>query len=169
MLARLLVFLVATLCACPGLACSVWVEEHAATLILRAHGDAQKECSVDEYAYRQVIENWLRTRPAESAPITALVLGRAVTYPWLSQLMVDVALGQPESLQNSPLAKRVLLDPQLLQRLAKPFAGSHYGVQNLTYEKVLFGPADMHSSNQHAGSRQVPFDAQLWLQLNRLH
>ena len=169
MLARRLLCLVAFMSACPVLACTVWLEEHAATLILRAHGDGQKECRVDERTYQHVIEHWLRTRPAHSGQITALALGRAVTYPWLSAHMVDAALSQSQSLQGSQLAKSVLRDPQLLQRLAKPFAGSGYAVQHLSYEKVLFGPADQHSANSHAGVRQVPFDAQLWLQLNRLH
>ncbi len=79
--------------------------------------------------------------------------------------MADAARGNPKPLQGSKLAKEVVLDPALLQRLAIPFAGLHYKVEKISYEKVLFGPAAQHSSNKRADSRPVPFDAQQWLQL----
>ncbi len=38
-------------------------------------------------------------------------------------------------------------------------------VQGLSFEKVLYGRADEHSSLHGSGAVKVPFDAQLWLRL----
>lgn len=149
----------------PALACTPWVEDRNAGAILRPHTDAFEECTIDEATYQRLIADWLRARAPDASKITTLGLGRAVTYPWLSRQMADAALEKPGHLPSSKLAAQVLLDPALLQRLAMPFANSPYGISKLSYEKVLFGPADRHSSNRRAGARKVPFDAQIWLHL----
>ncbi len=167
-------------------ACAPFIEEHPAwtSATLRPHDTAFESCSVDEARYRQVIADWLQKRPAARPDITSLSLGRAVNFPWISRFMADTALRSPDwavrvaharSGERDGLARSILHDPLLLQRLAAPFAGSRYAVVGLAYEKVLFGRADIHASppaapltSQAAATRaavMVPYDAQIWLRL----
>jgi len=152
------------------------VEEHpsGASASLRAHVTAFENCTIDEAAYRRVVAEWVRTRSGASNGISSLSLGRAVTYPWLSRHIADSALAAPRWAsrisearpgEREKLAAAVFVDPALLQRLAAPLEGTPYVVVRVSFEKVLFGRADAHSSNSHAGSVLVPFDAQLWLRL----
>ena len=163
-------------CARSVLACAPFVEERPSesSASLRPHTTAFEQCTIDEATYRRVVSEWIRTRDAASASVSSLSLGRAVTYPWLSQHIADSALASPQWAsrmskarpgEREKLAAPVLVDPALLQRLAAPFEGTQYVVVRLTFEKVLFGRADAHSSNGNAGPVMVPFDAQLWLRL----
>jgi hypothetical protein len=133
---------------------------------------------VDEARYRRVIADWLQRQPATASNITSLALGRAVSYPWISRFIADTALQTPgwavrmahtKISERHKLAGSVLHDPELLQRLAAPFADSRYAVIGLSFEKVLFGRADKYASQpastSAAAAVEVPFDAQLWLRL----
>ena len=163
---HLIACLAVAACALPAWACSPWIEEYASGhAVLRAHADALQECTLDEMGYQRLVAGWLRGRPHEAGKITSIGLGRAVTYPWLSRHIADAALRQPAHVKGDALAAAVLQDPVLLQRLALPFAATRYEAEKLSYEKVLFGRADRYSSDKNAGSRPLPFDAQLWLQL----
>ena len=168
--------------------CAPFIEEHPAwaSASFRPHTTAFEACSVDEARYRQVIADWLQRRQQTSlstAPdVTSLSLGRAVNFPWISRFIADAALQTPgwagrvartKIGERDKLARPVLHDPALLQRLAAPFADSCYAVIGLSYEKVLFGRADKYASqltsevasNQAEAAVKVPFDAQLWLRL----
>jgi len=160
-----------------ALACSPFIEEHLtwSSASFRPHTTAFEHCTVDESTYGQVVAAWLQNRPSGATRITSLALGRAVAFPWLSQHIADSALAQPEWAaqmarakpgEREKLAAKALLDPALLRRLAAPFDGTQYVVLRMSYEKVLFGPADKYSSKRGAGAILVPFDAQLWLQLS---
>lgn len=160
-----------------ALACSPFIEEHptSSSASFRPHTTAFEHCTVDETTYRRVVAAWLQNRPTGSARITSLALGRAVTYPWLSQRIADSALASPgwaaqvakaKPGERDKLAAKALLDPALLRRLAAPFDGTQFVVLRVSYEKVLFGRADEHASQRSAGAVLVPFDAQLWLQLS---
>ena len=157
-------------------ACTPYIEEHPASrsASFRPHSTAFEHCEVSEATYQRVVAEWLRTRTADSAPIVSLSLGRAVNFPWISRHVADTALQSPgwgarisraRAGEREKLARPALLDPVLLTRLAAPFEGTPYRVENLAYEKVLFGSAGEHSSNKAAGAVKVPFDAQLWLRL----
>jgi hypothetical protein len=160
-----------------ALACSPFIEEHptSSSASFRPHTTAFEHCAVDETTYRRVVAAWLQNRPTGSARITSLALGRAVAFPWLSQYIADSALAVPDWAaqmakakpgEREKLAAKVLLDSALLRRLAVPFEGTGYVVRSVSYEKVLFGRAEEHSSRPSAGATLVPFDAQLWLQLS---
>jgi len=160
-----------------ALACSPFIEEHPtwSSASFRPHTTAFEHCPVDEATYRQVVAAWLQKRPSGSTRMTSLALGRAVAFPWLSQHIADSALAQTEWAaqmarakpgEREKLAAKALLDPSLLRRLAAPFEGTQYVALRVSYEKVLFGPADKYSSKRGAGETLVPFDAQLWLQLS---
>lgn len=156
-------------------ACAPFIEtrpdERSATF--RAHRTALEPCEVDERSYRQVVAQWLHTRPAGDA-LSSLALGRAVKYPWISRHLADAALRSPgwaarvaatPAGRRDRLATEFIQDPALLARLALPFEGSAYRVTRVSFEKVLYGRADAHSSDPRAGALRVPFDAQLWLVL----
>lgn len=156
--------------------CVPYVEEQPrwSSARLRAHTDDFADCVIDEAVYRRVVGDWLRGRAADAPAPTSLSLGRAVDLPWVSRHIADAALRAPgwaaAVAKAGPgtrdrLARPAVLDPQLLARLAVPFAGSRVVVTGLSYEKVLFGPAARHSSDPAGGAVLVPFDAQLWLRL----
>jgi hypothetical protein len=161
-----------------GAACVPFIEEahSGASASLRADGLSDASCRVHEAAYRQVIVQWLHDRPRSAAPVSSLALGRAVQYPWLSQHIASAALASPgwaSRMARAPAGERerlaafVFKDPQLVQRLAAPFEGSGYRVLGIGHEKLLFGPADVHTAGAGAAAAAVPvpFDAQLWLRL----
>jgi hypothetical protein len=168
--------------------CAPFIEEHPAwaSASFRPHTTAFEACSVDEARYRQVIADWLQRRqqtsPSTAPDVTSLSLGRAVNFPWISRFIADAALQTPgwagrmartKIGERDKLARPVLHDPALLQRLAAPFADSCYAVIGLSYEKVLFGRADKYASppvssaasNPATAAVKVPYDAQLWLGL----
>jgi hypothetical protein len=165
-------------------ACAPFIEERPAwaSASFRPHNSAFEACSIDEELYRQVIADWLQQQPATRPDITSLSLGRAADFPWISRFIADAALLTPNGAvtaaqsrisERDHLARSSLHDPALLQRLAAPFADSRYTVIGLSYEKVLFGPADKHasppvlqaSSTRGGAALEVPYDAQLWLRL----
>lgn len=161
---------------CFVFACTPFIEEHptGASASFRPHTSAFENCEVSEPTYRQVVSEWLRTRPAGAAPVSSLSLGRAVAFPWLSRYIADAALQSPgwaervvraRSGERDKLAAAILLDAALRQRLAVPFEGTQYVVLSVSFEKVLYGRADEYSSDKRAGAVRVPFDAQLWLRL----
>jgi hypothetical protein len=159
-----------------ALGCSPFVEEHpnSSSATFRANTDAFEDCPVGEATYRQVVSEWLRSRASGLPEITSLALGRAVSFPWVSQHIADAALGIPNwatKVAGTPpgrrdaLAAGAIRDPELLDRLVGPFEGTEYVVTGISFEKVLYGNANEHSSHRDAGTTRVPFDAQLWLQL----
>lgn len=171
---------VLTLCLIFGpvivFACAPFIEEQPAwsSASLRPHTTAFERCEVDEETYQRIVSRWLQARPPGAANVSSLSLGRVVAYPWLSRSIADSALDQPgwatrisraKPVDREKLAASVLLDPALLQRLAVPFEGTPYRVVSVSFEKVLFGRADVYSSHGKAGAVMVPFDAQLWLRL----
>jgi hypothetical protein len=144
------------------------------TASLRPHTSAIERCTIDEPTYRKVVAEWIRARPADSASISSLSLGRAVDYPWLSRFIADSALASPDwakrvanarGVERDELAAAILSDPALRKRLDIPFEGTRYRVSQVTFEKILFGRADEHTSGKKGGSTIVPFDAQMWLRL----
>jgi|GEM_PF-2925360 len=168
--------------------CAPFIEEHPGwtSASFRPHVSALESCGVDEARYRRVIADWLQQRPATRPDVTSLSLGRAVDFPWISRFLADAALRSPDwalrvararSGERDRLARPILRDAALLQRLAAPYAGSRYVVIGLSYEKVLFGRADIHASppapprveqaaaTWDAAAVMVPYDAQIWLRL----
>ena len=63
---------------------------------LRPHATALLDCAVDEPTYRRLVAAWLAARDPEAPTLTSFALGRAVHYPWLSRLLADLALAQPD-------------------------------------------------------------------------
>lgn len=190
--ARLLCLL--ALCTSPltwaETACAPFIEEQPAweTAALRPHTDAFMECPVSEERYQQVIKQWLDTRTKAQAAPRSLGLGRAIDLPWISRYLAQAALASPawdtrrghgKQGNDNAVVGALLSAPEFLARLQAPFDGSGYRVKAVPVEKVLVGPAETYfapdtptdtSPTVGKGQRsrlRVPFDAQLWLILQR--
>lgn len=158
--------------------CRPFIEEDrtGAYATFRAHTDAFVHCPVSEATYQTVVAAWLRDRRADAPPVETLALGRAIAFPWVSAQIVDAALAQAgwaervtaaRGAAREELAAAVFRDRALVGRLGMPFRGSPYAVARISFEKVSFARADEVSSHRAAGPTLVPFDAQLWLRLER--
>ena len=144
--------------------CQPFIEKHASGpgVSFRPHRDAFTACPVDEAAYERVLGGWLRALPAARPAPTSIALGRAVQYPWLSDLIRQTAANdaawRARAAASPPSARDRQLDallrqPAVLQRLAAPFEGTPYRLAGVTYEKVLWN------------REGLPYDAQLWLRV----
>jgi len=158
--------------------CTPVIEEHPAwtSASLRPHDSAFLHCVIDEDQYQKLISEWLHARASTAPALTSLSLGRVVHLPWISSFIADTALQTPgwatriahaKTRQREKLALPILQHPALLQRLAAPFMTTDYEVLGISYEKLLFGNANTHSSNPAASTIKVPYDAQLWLRLGK--
>jgi len=156
--------------------CAPTVEEAARwqSARLRPGREGLRPCPVSEDAYRNAVRQWLAGRPPQAPAPASLALGRAADYPWLSRLIAEQALALPDWRrrvsetrrgQLHELAAPVLQGEALRARLALPFAGSPFRVSGVSYEKVLYGPADEQVPARGRDTPMVPFDAQLWLLL----
>lgn len=156
--------------------CTPSIEEHSASrsATFRPHSSVFEACDVSEKAYRQVIRNWLQTRPSSSTPLSSLSLGRAEAFPWISRYLADAALQRPEwgrSIsrgspgEHNSFVADLLSEPTFLKRLDEPFDGTTYTVVGVSVEKVLIGKAREHASAVAPPAARVPFDAQLWLRV----
>ena len=114
---------------------------------------------------------------------TSIDLGRIVEHPWLSQQLAEAALrssrwnaarGAPIS-GNDNLAVMQLIDDDKLLAAWVPIIG-RYGVRirNTSVEKVLVGRVGETeelaplAKNPSALGKKLPFDAILWLHLERI-
>lgn len=158
-----------------AVACAPYVEERnggATSAVFRRHTDDFRVCRVDESTYDEVVARHLRDRPPTAPAWTALALGRAVDFPWISQYLAESALSDTRwdarrgkvrrGGINDFVASR-LSERAFLARLAVPFADTPYVPVGVSVEKVRVGVAE--DVLPGTGRRRVPFDAQLGLNL----
>lgn len=169
----------AALLALPSMAaaCTPHIEEGPGgkTASFRPHTDAFMHCEVAESSYREVISNWLSTRSASAPPLRGLYLGRALTFPWISHHLAEAALRDPQwdarrgkarSGGPNQWVSATLSGPTFLARIATPFAGTPYTPVGISVEKVLVGRAQEVAPELNAGKQLLPFDAQIWLNVD---
>nr|WP_321464470.1 hypothetical protein [uncultured Desulfobulbus sp.] len=158
-------------------ACSPWVEESSDHLwaTFRAHTTAFADCPVSEATYGRLVRQWLEERSPSLPPPRSLALGRAISFPWISQYLCDSAQRLPDWQKTAATLPRrewdrvagtLIRGPELRARLAAPFADSRLQVDGIVFEKILYGTAQQHCSPEKGGKLIVPFDAQLWLRLS---
>lgn len=159
-----------------AVACRPYVEEPAGatTAAFRRHTDDFQTCRVAESSYADVVAGWLQSRPQTAPALTGLSLGRAVDFPWISQyiaeragrdLLWDARRGKPQRGGINLFVASILSEEAFLARLAVPFVHTQYRPVSVSVEKVLVGTADDVLPELKSGKRRVPFDAQLWLNL----
>jgi hypothetical protein len=155
------------------------VQHDGATLRLRLQRPVDLETST------RALDDLLAKAFAGHAPPDGRVsidVGRIIEHPWLSQRLAEAALrssrwdaghGKPR-IGSDNLAVAQLIDEQrLVDAWASVFARHGIRVRNASVEKVLIGSvgttaelAPLTSFPDAAGKR-LPFDAILWLQLER--
>lgn len=176
MLARVIMTAGLLALSCIATACSPYIEARpdSDSAALRPHTDAFTRCAMAESSYREVVGTWLRQRPTSAPHLRGLSLGRAVDHPWIAHHLAEVALRHPQWSTNqgkartggpNPWVASVLSEPAFLARLAVPFADTPYVPVGVSVEKVLVGRAQDVAPELNAGRRLVPFDAQIWLQV----
>ena len=155
------------------------VQDGGATMRLRLARPADLDISV------RALESLLaQAFPQHAFPAerVSLGVGRILEHPWLSQQLAaaalhsphwDAALGKPRTGNDNAAVMRILDDGRLLAGWAPVFARYGATIRSASVEKVLVGRigdtdelAPLATDPAAAGKR-LPFDAILWLQLER--
>ena len=117
--------------------------------------------------------------PAERISID---VGRIIEHPWLSRRLAEAALhsprwdparGKPRAGNDNAAVAQLIGDEKLVAPWAAVFARHGATVHNASVEKVLIGrvgeTADLAplASDPAATGKRLPFDAILWLRLER--
>jgi hypothetical protein len=155
------------------------VQHDGATLRLRLQRPVDLETST------RALDELLAKAFAGHAPPDGRVsidVGRIVEHPWLSQRLAEAALHSPRwdagrgkargESENFAVAQ-IIDEHRLVAKWASVFARHGISVRNASVEKVLIGVvgktgelAPLTALPVAAGKR-LPFDAILWLQLER--
>jgi hypothetical protein len=119
--------------------------------------------------------------PAERISID---VGRIIEHPWLSQRLAESALrsprwdavrGKPRGGNDNAVVAQLIDGEKLVAPWAAVFARHGATVRNASVEKVLIGrvgeTAELAPLAAHpaAAGKRLPFDAILWLRLERTH
>ena len=109
-------------------------------------------------------------------------VGRIVEHPWLSQRLAEAALhsprwdanrGKPRGDNENFAVAQIIDEHQLAEAWASVFARHGLRVRNASVEKVLIGSVGKTAELAPlavlpgAAGKRIPFDAILWLQLER--
>ena len=155
------------------------VQHDGATLRLRLQRPVDLETST------RALDELLAKAFAGRAPPDERVsidVGRIVEHPWLSQRLAEAALHSPSwdagrgkargESENFAVAQ-IIDEQRLVAQWASVFARHGISVRNASVEKVLVGSVGATAelaplaADPAAAGKQVPFDAILWLQLER--
>lgn len=160
--------------------CLPHVEEHAnwGSASFRPHRDAFLNCPVSEATFQRVLAEWLRSRGETAPAIKTIGLGRAISYPWISEYIAGAALTSPQwnpargrsrtgSNNYNSLVAGILSNPAFIKRLQIPFEATPYFVVSVSVQKVLVGKVGDVMPGVARESLLVPYDAQLWIVLER--
>ncbi len=112
-----------------------------------------------------------------TTPYTSISLGRLVDYPWLSALLTRTAAvdrhwnartGRPLHGDVNRYVAELLSRPAAIEPLQPVLASSGYRIHGASVEKVLVATADgIPGVADGAVQGRLPFDAMLWLLLER--
>ena len=121
-------------------------------------------------------------RHAPSETRVSIGFGRIVEHPWLSQRLAEAALhssrwdagrGKARGESENFTVAQIIDEQRLVARWASVFARHGMSVRNASVEKVLIGSVGTTAelaplaADPAATGQQLPFDAILWLQLER--
>lgn len=152
-----------------GAGCVVTVEvnDQWRTLRLRASQPSIAMCAVSEAQAVEAIGSQLS---GLSSTYDSLFLGRLVEYPWLSDALAraaaidpawDAKAGRARKGSHNEYVARWLERSEKLAGIRQSLRTEGYDVTGVSVEKVLLRRAS-------SGRGRVPFDAMVWLRLNRL-
>ncbi len=109
-------------------------------------------------------------------------VGRIIEHPWLSQRLAEAALhsprwdadlGKPRAASDNFAVARILDEQRLVEAWAFVFSRHGLRVRSASVEKVLVGSVGKTAALEPlaalpgAAGKRLPFDAILWLQLER--
>ena len=155
------------------------VRDDGATLRLRVPRPVDLDVStraLDELLAQAFPERGL---PAERISID---VGRIVEHPWLSRRLAETALhsprwdpehGKPRAKDENFAVAQMIGDAKLVAAWAEVFARHGASVRNASVEKVLIGRVGKTAelaplaADPAAAGKRLPFDAILWLRLER--
>jgi hypothetical protein len=136
-------------------------------------------CRIDLTALSAALAAALATDAARrsTTPYTSISLGRLVDYPWLSALLTRTAAvdrhwnartGRPLHGDVNRYVAELLSRPAATEPLQPVLASSGYRIHGASVEKVLVATADrIPGLADGAVQGRLPFDAMLWLLLER--
>jgi hypothetical protein len=160
--------------------CSLRVEadDEARSLRLRVH-PSPPEC----HATREATQEILKAVFSQADQLklegtyTSLSLGRLIDYPWLCDYLANTAYndpqwdkikGRPVSLGINKYVSTLLMRREVTAQFEEAFGDSGYRIRAVSVEKVLVGSfRDVPLYQGKVRSGKIPFDAIVWLRLER--
>ncbi len=115
--------------------------------------------------------------PKLEGTYTTLFLGRLIDYPWLCEYLAvsayndprwDRKKGKPVSADTYKYVSAVLSSKEVTTQFEEAFGDSGYRIKAVSIEKVLVGhfrDIPLYKGEMLPG--KVPFDAQVWLRLEK--
>jgi hypothetical protein len=172
----------ATVVSVPAGECtfSLEADEEWHALRLRAHHPHYRPCNIDQQTVLTLLDAaFAKTEPpALQGGYTSLSLGRLIDYPWLSRYLAEAAYrdkrwnrktGRPVKAEINAYTGRLLYNRDLLKPVQAELGKHGYRIAGVSVEKVLVGHAsDLPRPAQTRLVGRIPFDAQVWLQLQEL-
>ena len=153
-------------------------DDEARTLRLRVQSDGSG-CRCSKEAMQAIVRAALtKTEPPRlEGTYTALFLGRLVSYPWLMQTLAATAATDPQwhrkrarpvSQELHAYVRRFLMRNEIIQPFNEALQAGGYRVASVTVEKVgVARQPEVPGYTGPAFSGKVPFDAMVWLYLER--
>ncbi|MGJ0484231.1 MAG: hypothetical protein ACR65R_06800 [Methylomicrobium sp.] len=171
-----------TIISAPAGECTLGIEadEKWHTLRLRAHHPRYQSCNIDQEAVLSLLASAFATTepPALQGEYASLFIGRLIDYPWLSHYLAETAhrdkrwnrkKGRPVSMEINRYAAELLFNPDLLKPIQTELNKHGYRITGISVEKVLVGgTSDLPGPVRKNLKGRLPFDAQVWFQLQRL-
>jgi len=158
---------------------SVEANDQWHTLRLRAHHPMYKSCDVDKESMLLALEAAFSSpaSPMMAGNFSSLFMGRLIDYPWLSRYLADAARGdsrwdskkgKPVSMGINKYVSRLLFAKDLIEPIEAVLVKGNYKIVGVTVEKVLVGSfREIPLYQGVAFTGKVPYDAQVWLRLER--
>jgi hypothetical protein len=149
------------------------------TLRLRAVHPNHRPCFIDKQSMVQALsEAFAQLRPElDSRVFTSLAIGRLIDYPWLVQFLAlqaardplwDSAMGKPVRVHVNRYVADVLSSQEIVREIDGPLRRHDYRITGVSVEKVLVGGfADVPLLAGPKRKGKIPFDAQVWLRLEK--
>jgi len=145
----------------------------------RAHHPMYKSCDVEKESMLLALEAAFSSpgSPVMSGNFSSLFMGRLIDYSWLSRHLADTARGDSrrDSKKGKPVAtdinkyvSRLLSAKDLIDPIEAVLVKGNYKIVGVTVEKVLVGSfREIPLYQGVAFPGEVPYDAQVWLRLER--
>lgn len=148
-------------------------------LVVRVQPPVPENCGISEGALTQLLDSGFSKLDAARGPIaySSISLGRLVGYPSMSGALAlaaskdkgwDKLKGRATDGNDNKTISRLLADGEIMSPITRIIDRWGYRLKSVSVEKVLVGR--YRDIPHYAGPKldgKVPFDAQVWLRLER--